>query len=137
MTSNTTETTETIQAPHSLQVEQSALPSLESIDPEATTLAKFHLVMMVVWAALAIPTVLLRKGFHDSPDELTKPTGYGPRTKGGARRAPGGRTRATGAASWRGATGTGSRPDLATSPSNANAGPVAGESAVPEAQNVA
>ena len=34
---------------------------IDSIDPDASALAKFHLVMMVVWASLAIPTVLLWK----------------------------------------------------------------------------
>ena len=34
---------------------------IDSIDPRPKSLAKFHLVMMLVWAALAIPTVLLWK----------------------------------------------------------------------------
>jgi hypothetical protein len=34
---------------------------LDRIDPEPRSLARFHLVMMVVWALLGIPTVLVWK----------------------------------------------------------------------------
>jgi hypothetical protein len=34
---------------------------IDRIDPKPRSLARFHLVMMVVWAALAIPTVLIWK----------------------------------------------------------------------------
>jgi hypothetical protein len=33
--------------------------ALDRIDPEPNTLARFHFVMMIAWAALALPTVLL------------------------------------------------------------------------------
>jgi hypothetical protein len=34
---------------------------LDRIDPEPRALARFHLVMMVIWALLGIPTVLVWK----------------------------------------------------------------------------
>jgi hypothetical protein len=35
--------------------------ALDRVDPEPGTLARFHFIMMIVWALLAIPTVMIWK----------------------------------------------------------------------------